>query len=124
MKHLQSLGAPPSRALLPETPTKANNRPLNGILRNTTNSKVLPDPPKTPDSRQVDKLKHQVQTLELQMAASERVRRHLETSLRELTSELQGLDGSKASLQTYKSRMAKENERLNELLNEEAQARE
>ena len=58
------------------------------------------------------------------MAASERVRRHLETSLRELTSELQGLDGSKASLQTYKSRMAKENERLNELLNEEAQARE
>lgn len=119
-KQMQGLGSSPSPSPS-QTPTKANNRPLNGILRSST--KDLPGSPKPLDSRQVDKLKQQVQTLELQMAASERVRRHLESSLRELTAELQGLDGSKASIQSYKSRMQKENDRLNELLNEEAQSR-
>ena len=57
------------------------------------------------------------------MAASERVRRHLEASLRDLSADLETLDGSKQSLQSYKAKMAKENARLGELLNDEAQAR-
>ncbi|OCB91229.1 nonmuscle myosin heavy chain b [Sanghuangporus baumii] len=103
----------------PATPSKSANRPANGVLRT---AKDLPEAPKTPD-RQVDRLKQQVQALELQMAASERVRRHLEMSLRDMAAELETLDGSKQSLQAYKKRMAKENARLNELLSEEAQAR-
>lgn len=104
---------------VPATPSKSLNKPTNGILRA---SKDLPEPPKTPD-RQVDRLKQQVQALELQMAVSDRVRRQLEASLRDLTAELATLDGSKQSLQAYKARMAKENARLDELLTEEAQAR-
>ena len=57
------------------------------------------------------------------MAASERVRRHLETSLKEMTEELQHSDGSKQSLQAYRARLAKENTKLNDLLKEEAQSR-
>lgn len=116
--HLRDNEASGSRSI-PGTPTKATNKPANGVIRGT---KDLPPPPKTPD-RQVDRLKHQVQSLELQMAASERVRRHLEASLRDMTSELETLDGSKQSLQSYKARLARENSRLNELLNDEAQAR-
>ncbi|EJD07825.1 nonmuscle myosin heavy chain b [Fomitiporia mediterranea MF3/22] len=102
------------------TPTKSTNKPLNGIIRGM---KEVPEAPRTPDHHQVDRLKQQVQVLELQMAASDRVRRHLEASLRDLTAELESLDGSKQSLQSYKARMAKENARLGELLNDEAQAR-
>ena len=102
------------------TPTKSTNKPTNGIIRN---AKDLPEPPRTPD-RQVDRLKQQVQVLELQMATGERVRRHLEASLREMTVDLENIDGSnKQALQGYKSRIAKENARLKELLDEEAQTR-
>ncbi|THH09667.1 hypothetical protein EW145_g1839 [Phellinidium pouzarii] len=111
-------GTPESRSVL-NTPTKVSNKPANGVIRS---AKDLPPPPKTPD-RQVDRLKQQVQVLELQMAASERVRRHLEASLRDMTAELESLDGSKQSLQSYKARITKENTRLSELLNDEAQAR-
>ncbi|KAJ3931027.1 MAG: nonmuscle myosin heavy chain b [Lentinula lateritia] len=72
---------------------------------------------------QVVALKQQVQVLELQMAASERVRHHLETSIREMTADLENSDGSKQFLQQYRSRLAKENKRLAELLEEEAEAR-
>lgn len=102
------------------TPTKSSNKPVNGALRN---AKDLPEAPRTPD-RQVDRLKQQVQVLELQMATGERVRRHLEASLREMTADLETIDGSnKQALQSYKSRIGKENTRLKELLDEEAQAR-
>lgn len=102
------------------TPTKSSNKPVNGALRN---AKDLPEAPRTPD-RQVDRLKQQVQVLELQMATGERVRRHLEASLREMTADLETIDGSnKQALQSYKSRIVKENTRLKELLDEEAQAR-
>lgn len=73
--------------------------------------------------RQVAALKQQVQVLEIQMAASERVRRHLETSIRDMTADLENSDGSKQFLQQYRSRLSKENTRLAELLKEEAEAR-
>ena len=80
--------------------------------------------PRTPDrNAQVDKLRQQVQALELQMAASTRIRQYLETSLREVTEELQNSDGSKQSFEACRSRLAKENARLAELLEEEAEAR-
>ena len=72
---------------------------------------------------QVNALKQQVQVLELKMAASDRVRQHLEVSLRELTAELDSSDGSVQSLQQYRGRLAKENGRLAELLEDEAEAR-
>ncbi|TBU21401.1 nonmuscle myosin heavy chain b [Dichomitus squalens] len=80
--------------------------------------------PRTPDRQaQVDKLRQQVQALELQMAASTRIRQYLETSLREVTEELQNNDGSKQSIENTRARLAKENARLAELLEEEAEAR-
>ncbi|KAG2004634.1 nonmuscle myosin heavy chain b [Coprinopsis cinerea AmutBmut pab1-1] len=74
-------------------------------------------------NKQISALKQQVQVLEIQMAASERVRRHLEVSLREITHELENSDGSKQFLQQYKARLIKENARLADLLKEEADAR-
>ncbi|KAF5366211.1 hypothetical protein D9758_005722 [Tetrapyrgos nigripes] len=72
---------------------------------------------------QVTALKQQVHVLELQMLASERVRHHLEASLRDMTSDLENSDGSKQFLQQYRERLSKENARLGELLREEAEAR-
>ena len=110
--------------LPPSTPTKANNKPLNGVIRS---GKDLPEPLRTPerqiDHRQVDQLRQQIQGLELQMVASERVRHHLETSLREMTSDFDKLDGSKQSIEAYRQRLRRENSRLQELLNDEAKAR-
>ncbi|KAF8191360.1 nonmuscle myosin heavy chain b [Pholiota molesta] len=57
--------------------------------------------------RQVAALKQQLQLLEIQMAASERVRLHLEASF----------------LEQYKARLVQENARLTQLLKEEAEAR-
>ncbi|KAF8634039.1 hypothetical protein AX17_004304 [Amanita inopinata Kibby_2008] len=73
--------------------------------------------------KQVAALKSQVQTLEIQMAASERVRRHLENAVRDITADLENSDGSKQFLQQYRSRLARENTRLAELLEDEAKAR-
>lgn len=73
--------------------------------------------------RQVAVLKQQLQLLELQMAASESVRQHLEASIRTLTAELDKSDGSKQSLERYKAHLVQENSRLSELLEEEAEAR-
>ncbi len=73
--------------------------------------------------RQVAVLKQQLQLLELQMAASESVRRHLEASIRTLTAELDKSDGSKQSLERYRAHLVQENTRLSELLKEEAEAR-
>lgn len=96
------------------TPTK------NGAPR--TRRESQPEPARAFD-KQVTALKQQVQVLELRMAASERVRRHLETSIRDMTADLENSDGSKQFLQQYRARLAKENARLAELLEEEAQAR-
>lgn len=96
------------------TPTK------NGVPR--TRKESQPDLPRASDS-QVAALKQQVQVLELRMTASERVRRHLEISIRDMTADLENSDGSKQFLQQYRARLTKENARLAELLEEEAQAR-
>jgi myosin protein heavy chain len=73
--------------------------------------------------QQVNALKTQVQVLELRMAASDRVRRHLEVSLRDMTAELENSDGSKQFLQRYRARLSQENTRLGELLQDEMEAR-
>jgi myosin protein heavy chain len=72
---------------------------------------------------QINALRQQVQVLELQLAASDRVRRHLETSIRDMTADLENSDGSKQFLQQYRARLSKENARLAELLEDEANAR-
>ncbi|KAE9393608.1 hypothetical protein BT96DRAFT_215821 [Gymnopus androsaceus JB14] len=100
--------------LRPSTPSSAkSNRHSRDVPRD--NNRI--------SDNQVVALKQQVQVLELQMAASERVRHHLETSIREMTADLENSDGSKQFLQQYRSRLAKENKRLAELLEEEAEAR-
>jgi myosin heavy chain 9/10/11/14 len=102
------------------TPNKRTS--MNGSVRARVESlNSMPSPRKS--EVQVSTLKQQVQVLELKMAASDRVRQHLEASLRELTADLENSDGSKQSLQQYKARLAKENSRLNELLEDEAEAR-
>ncbi|TEB25037.1 hypothetical protein FA13DRAFT_1259333 [Coprinellus micaceus] len=114
----RSSGAHELRPFNPSTPTKRGP------------SSVVSSPAglgATPSRREADKqvaaLKQQVQVLELRMAASERVRHHLESSLREMTSELEKSDGSRQSLQHYKERLIKENAKLSELLKDEADAR-
>jgi myosin protein heavy chain len=101
-------------------PPAKRHSDVNGLIRPRKDSQ--PELPKAPD-RQVNQLRQQVQVLELQMLASDRVRQHLESSLRELTSDLDKSDGSKQSIQAYRSKLAKENSRLGELLDEEAEAR-
>ncbi|KAG6878458.1 hypothetical protein C0993_006298 [Termitomyces sp. T159_Od127] len=99
------------------TPTK---RALNVKSSSASNSA---SPSSQPSDKQVEALKQQVQVLEIQMVASDRVRRHLETSIREMTSDLENSDGSKQFLQQYRARLSKENARLAELLEQEAEAR-
>lgn len=109
------------RTLANATPTK---RSANGRSRSRTRRDASSDPSHTPDrNAQVTALKQQVQILELQIAASTRVRQYLEVSLRDLTAELDKSDGSKQSLEQYRIRLSKENARLAELLEEEAEAR-
>jgi myosin protein heavy chain len=64
-----------------------------------------------------------VQVLEIKIGASERVRQHLEASIKEMTADLANSDDSKQALQKYRARLTKENARLAELLAEEAEAR-
>ncbi|KAK0432867.1 hypothetical protein EV421DRAFT_1454049 [Armillaria borealis] len=99
----------------------ANITPRKGIHHPRKDSH--PDGAHSSTDRQVNALKQQVQILEIQMVASERVRQHLEASIRDMTADLENSDGSKQSLQTYRARLAKENVRLGELLREEAEAR-
>lgn len=108
-----------ARSMANVTPSK---RHTNGTSRTRKDSH--PEAPRTPDRQaQVNALKHQVQILEIQMAASNRVRQYLESSLKEMTDELENSDGSKQSLEQYRARLAKENARLAELLEDEAEAR-
>ncbi|KAI0338329.1 hypothetical protein BDW22DRAFT_705103 [Trametopsis cervina] len=105
--------------------TLANITPkkTNGVGRLRKES--VPDPPpRTPDKQgQVNALKQEVHLLEIQMAASTRVRQHLETLLREMTADLENSDGSKQSLAQTRARLAREKARLAELLQDEAEAR-
>ncbi|KAG8835466.1 hypothetical protein FRC17_003033 [Serendipita sp. 399] len=93
----------------------------NGSSRNRRDSQPS-DLPRTPDKNTIQ-LKQQVQALELRIVASDRVRQHLEAALRDLSLDLEHSDGSKQSLQAHRSKIARENARLAELLNQEAEAR-
>jgi myosin protein heavy chain len=117
-RHMRSSNASEFRTAANATPIKRHTANAGQRLRK--GSQV--EPPRTPD-RQVTALKQHVQILELQMAASDRVRRHLEASIRDMTADLENSDGSKQFLQQYRSRLSKENGRLAELLEDEAQAR-
>ncbi|KAH7919841.1 nonmuscle myosin heavy chain b [Leucogyrophana mollusca] len=88
----------------------------------------LPDPrPQQPDGSNPDPqttaLKQQVQVLELRIAASDRIRQHLEGLIHDLTADLESSDESKQSLQSYRQRLSQENSRLAALLQDEANAR-
>ncbi|KZT64665.1 nonmuscle myosin heavy chain b [Daedalea quercina L-15889] len=111
------------RSLANLTPSKRSLAQANGTPRTRKDSH--PDAAHVQENRQaqVNALKQQVQILEIQMAASTRVRQYLEQSLREMTAELSSSDGSKQSLEQYRARLAKENARLAELLEDEAEAR-
>lgn len=100
-----------------------NVTPSKRSLKANGNGPRLSEPPRTLDRQQDEQMRNHIQVLELQMIASDRVRQHLEASLRELSQDLDKSDGSKQSLQAYRARLAKENARLNELLADEAQAR-
>lgn len=104
--------------LPPSTPVKKGQANGYGHLPDTPTKA-----PSTPDRQATQQLRQQVQVLELQMVASNRVRQHLEASLRELTNDLQNSDGSKQSLESHRAKLSRENARLGELLNDEAEAR-
>ncbi|OBZ78198.1 Myosin-11 [Grifola frondosa] len=113
---------PDIRTLANMTPSKRPLGPANGSTRLRKES--LSEAPRTSDRQaQINTLRHQVQVLELQIATSARIRQYLEGSLRDMTAELENSDGSKQSLERYRARLAKENARLKELLEEEAEAR-
>ena len=110
---------PGARALANVQPDKRTS--INGAVRPRNEARSAPSPRKS--DVQVAALKQQVQVLELRMAASERVRHHLEASVRELTVELEEGDGSKQFFEQFRQRLANENSRLSELLEDESEAR-
>ena len=111
---------PEIRTLANVSSSKRQSMDLNGSSRVRRDSQ--PAEPSRPDG-QTAQLQHQVQALELRIIASDRVRQHLEASLRELTVDLENSDGSKQSLEKHRAKVARENNRLAKLLNEEAEAR-
>jgi len=113
----------PTKGKMDGTRSYALVTPSKKPMQVNGNGRVeLVEVPRTPE-RKANQLQQQLQVLELQMLASERVRRHLQSSLQDLGSELESSDGSNASLEAYRARLARENARLAELLDDEAQAR-
>lgn len=68
-------------------------------------------------------LQMQLDALEVQLSAGQRVRAHLESQVREMTSEMDAQGGSKFSLDAARRKLSADNRRLNELLEDEAEAR-
>ena len=95
--------------------------PSTGPSKDRRDSPSL-ERPRTPD-RSATQLKQQVQALELRMAASDRVRQHLEATLHSVTTDLERSDGTKQSLQAHRAKIARENARLLDLLHQESEAR-
>ncbi|KAH9994666.1 nonmuscle myosin heavy chain b [Russula vinacea] len=110
-----------ARTLANIHPEKRTSLSTNGVVRPRNEAPSAPSPRKS--DAQVAALKQQVQVLELRMAASLRVRQHLEASIQALTLELEEGDGSKQFFEQYKQRLANENGRLSELLEDESEAR-
>ncbi|CAG7850212.1 Myosin heavy chain, non-muscle AltName: Full=Myosin II; AltName: Full=Non-muscle MHC; AltName: Full=Zipper protein [Serendipita indica DSM 11827] len=95
--------------------------PSNGQPKDRRDSPSL-ERPRTPD-KSTTQLKQQVQSLELRIVASDRVRQHLEATLHSLTTDLERSDGSKQSLQAHRAKIARENAKLVDLLHQESEAR-
>jgi myosin protein heavy chain len=108
------------------TPNKRFSTPpeSNGIgrIRRDSQAPAETSRPRTPDKISVQ-LKQQVQALELRIVASDRVRQHLEATLKSMTADLENSDGSRQSIQAHRTKIARENARLADLLNQEAEAR-
>ncbi|KAI0258554.1 hypothetical protein BC834DRAFT_65181 [Gloeopeniophorella convolvens] len=121
------------RELVPQTSGQATRKsagtqpakkaPIDASSALRPQKDAASSPPAKKGQTQVAALQQQVQVLELKMAASHRVRQHLEASIHALTSELDANDGSKQFFEGYKQRLAKENARLSELLEDEHEAR-
>ena len=110
-----------ARTLANTHPEKQTSHSINGTVRSRHETPSTASPRKS--DVQVTALKQQVQVLELRMVASQRVRQHLEASIRALTAELEGGDGSKQFFEQFKQRLANENRRLSELSEDESEAR-
>jgi myosin protein heavy chain len=137
LQELKTVDSMLEKEMLRKTPRRSGAHEMHNLnnLTTPTKKKSPPSAPTTPtvdreaqqaranSERQVAALKQHVQVLELQMAASDRVRHHLEISLKELSAELENSDGSKQFLQQYRARLTQENARLAELLKDEADAR-
>jgi myosin heavy chain 9/10/11/14 len=110
-----------ARTLANVQPAKRTSLGPNGAVRPRDERSSAASPRKS--DAQVAALKQQVQVLELRMAASQRVRQHLEASIQALTAELDGSDGSKQFFEQFRQRLARENGRLAELIEDESEAR-
>jgi myosin heavy chain 9/10/11/14 len=110
-----------ARTLANVQPAKRTSLGPNGAVRPRDERSSAASPRKS--DAQVAALKQQVQVLELRMAASQRVRQHLEASIQALTAELEGSDGSKQFFEQFRQRLARENGRLAELMEDESEAR-
>ena len=90
----------------------------NGATRSRNNS--LPDTPR--NETELTNLRQQVQNMEIQMVSSERIRQHLQSALKDLSAEVERMDGSAESVHKHRDRITRDNVRLRELLDEEADA--
>jgi myosin protein heavy chain len=115
----QVRGSSDVRTLANVTPQRRSSH-VNGTPRTRKDSQ--PESLRSQD-KQANALRQQLQILELKMIASDRVRQHLESSLRDMTAELDKSDGSIQSLEQYRSRLSRETGRLAELLQDEVEAR-
>ncbi|EIW76062.1 nonmuscle myosin heavy chain b [Coniophora puteana RWD-64-598 SS2] len=115
-------------ALAKEVKAHIQQKPSRNVHFNLPPSpapKKAPRPSLTdpkPD-RQNDELKQQVQTLEIRIEASERVRQHYESVIRDMTSDLENINDAKEFLQKCRRRLSEENARLSTMLDEEANVR-
>lgn len=73
--------------------------------------------------KRAQNLQNQLDALELQVAASQRVRAHLEAQVKEITADMEAKGGSRFSLDAAKRKLSQDNARLAELRQEEAEAR-
>ncbi|KAN0065099.1 class II myosin [Thecaphora frezii] len=74
-------------------------------------------------AKRAQNLQNQLDAVEVQLAAGQRVRAHLEAQVRDLAAELEAQNGASFSVDAARRKMAADRQRLNELLQEENEAR-
>ncbi|KAF8320349.1 nonmuscle myosin heavy chain b [Clavulina sp. PMI_390] len=104
------------------SPVKRSTTPngANGIIGTRSRNNSLPEP--RASDTDTNNLRQQLQAMEVQMVASDRVRQHLQSSLKELSADVEKMDGSAQSMHNYRTRAAKDAERLKALMAEELEA--